>query len=75
MRFEMQTTTRSFIHDRSKTREGINNSMIYPIQDGRILTQQSYFNNRLPATFDAREERKTSQMPVESDNTESDCAF
>ena len=48
--------------------------MMYPTQDGHILTQQSFFNNRIPATFDERDERKNSQMPVSSE-TESDTAF
>ena len=73
-RFEMQTTTRSFIQDQT-TRNG-NNSMMYPTdsgQDGGAFTHQSFFNNRLPATFDAREERKVGRR--ESNDTESDTAF
>ena len=44
---------------------------------GRIFTHQSFFNNRMPATFDARLERKENQIPgnVDGGESESDTAF
>lgn len=78
----MHTTTRSFINDRAGGAYGANSSMIiyHPTQEaaaGHTLTQQSFLVNRVPSTFDAREESKRRNLNnnCQESATESDTAF
>ena len=73
-RFEMQQTKRSFIRDQER-KDSCSNSMMQLREPdgtgGNLFTQQSFFNNRGPATFDAREECKA--RPRIKSDTESEA--